>query len=289
MVELGSASEINCISQVNNTNLGSTRLDQNVGAHINIQGINTHIVISRDGLLLESYRLTGMDNYGLWAYRMKNLLKCYSLFTRCLQESSIFPTIVEEKGRELALSTLTGNAKGNALRLMRRFADPYQLWQHLKERYEANNNPRKVYLIEKFISTKKTRSMSMDEYLTEMKETTYLLEDAGVPLLADIVVWFTLKNLPQEYDILKQMILCNSLPTYNKLELRLLSEEMSRKGERIDKREGEALIASYSNSRHTFAKGQDNRFSSQNYGQSLNLNNGRANNGLQFPNSGGSY
>ena len=62
------------------------------------------------------------------------------------------------------------------------------------------------------------------------------------------------------------MILCDSLSTYNKLELRLLSEEMSRKVQRVDEREGEVLAASYSNSRGTFGKGQGNRSSSQSYG-----------------------
>ena len=65
----------------------------------------------------------------------------------------------EEKGRKLALSSFNSNAKENALRLMRRFVDPHQLWQHLKERYKADNNPRKVHLIEIFFSTKKTSSM----------------------------------------------------------------------------------------------------------------------------------
>ena len=144
-----------------------------------------------------------MDNYGLWAYKMKNLLKRDSLFTWCLEEPSIFPTAAEERGKELALNALAGNAKGNALRLMGRFADPYQLWQHLKERYKAHNNPRKVHLTEKFFSIRKTGSMRMDEYLTEMKETTDLLEDVGVPVREDVVVWYTLKNLPKEYNILK--------------------------------------------------------------------------------------
>ena len=75
----------------------------------------------------------------------------------------MFSTISEEKGRELDLSSLTSNAIGNALRLMRRFTNPHPLWQHLIERYEAHNNPRKVHLIEKFFSTKKISSMSMDE------------------------------------------------------------------------------------------------------------------------------
>ena len=107
---------------------------------------------------------------------------------------------------------LTGNTKRNALRLMRRFVDPHQLWHHLKEWYKADNNPRKVHLIEKFVSTRKTASMSMDEYLIEMKETTNLLEKARVSILEDVVGWYTLKNLLKEYNILKQMILCDFHP-----------------------------------------------------------------------------
>ena len=198
-----------------------------MGTNTSSSGPNTHFVRSGDGLLPEVYHLTGIDNDSLWAYRMKNLLKCDSLFTWCLQVRSTEPTAAsEKKGRELALSSITRNAKENALRLMRRFTDPYQLWQHqLKERHEANKNPRKVHLIEKFFSTRKTASMSMDKYLTEMKETADLLEEAGVPLSKDVIVWYTLKNLLKEYNIVKQMILCNSLPMDNRLELRHLAKK----------------------------------------------------------------
>ena len=96
----------------------------------------------------------------------------------------------------------------------------------------------------------------MDEYLKEMKETADLPEDVGVPLPEDVVVWYTLKNLPKEYDILKQMILCDSLPTYIKLEMRLLSEEMSRRVQKTDEKESEALVAMESDSRRTFDRGQ---------------------------------
>ena len=150
---------------------------------LSIQGLVQAFNIVRfgDRLLLESQPYLYRQLWP-WAYRMKNILKCDGLFTWCLQEPSMFPIAIEEKGRELALSSLTSNTKGNALRLMRRLTNPSQLWQHLKERYEADNNPRKVHLIEKFFSTKKTNSMSIDEYLTEMKEVADLLEDVGVPL-----------------------------------------------------------------------------------------------------------
>ena len=55
--------------------------------------------------------------------------------------------------------------------------------------------------------------MSMDDYLTKMKETTGLLEDVEVSLPEEVIVWYTFKKLPTEYDILKQMILCDSLPS----------------------------------------------------------------------------
>ena len=177
----------------------------------------------------------------------------------------MFPIATEEKGRELALNSLTRNSKGNALRVMRRSTDPSQLWQHLKERYEANNNPRKMHLIKKFFSTKKISSMSMDEYLTKMKEVADLLEDAGVPLPEDAVVWYTLKNLPQEYDIVKQMILCDSLPTYNKRKVQLLSEEMSRKVKKNEEKDSEALAVSHNNSRRTYERAPNNRFGHQTY------------------------
>ena len=88
----------------------------------------------------------------------------------------------------------------------------------------------------------------MEEYLAKMKETVDLLEDLGV--------WHTLKNLPKEYDILKQMILCDSLLLYTKLEMRLLSEEMSRRVQKTDKKESEAFVVMQSNSRRSFYRGQ---------------------------------
>ena len=93
-------------------------LDPTVRSHFTSPGPSTHIVRSGDGLLPESDHLTSMDNYGLWAYRMKNILKRDELFTWCMHAPSIFPIAVEEKGRELALNSLNNNAKGNALRHM---------------------------------------------------------------------------------------------------------------------------------------------------------------------------
>lgn len=73
--------------------------------------------------------------------------------------------------------------------------------------YEADNNPHKIHLIDEFFSCKKLNTMSMEKYLVEMKETTDSLEDVNVVQLEDIVAWIVVKNLPNKYNITKQMIL----------------------------------------------------------------------------------
>lgn len=60
-----------------------------------------------------------------------------------------------------------------------------------------------------------------------MKETSNSLEDLTVHLPEAIVVWHTMKNLLKEYNIMKQMILEGKLPSFSKLEMSLLSKEMS--------------------------------------------------------------
>lgn len=57
-----------------------------------------------------------------------------------------------------------------------------------------------------------------------------------------VVVWYTLNNLPKEYEILKDMSFGDKLPSYTELEMRLLSEETSRKVHKIEEKESEVLL-----------------------------------------------
>lgn len=45
----------------------------------------------------------------------------------------------------------------------------------------------------------------MDAHLTEVKEIANLLEEVDVVIPKDIIVYYTLKNLPKEYEIFKRM------------------------------------------------------------------------------------
>ena len=59
----------------------------------------------------------------------------------------------------------------------------------------------------------------------------------------DIIVYYTLKNLPKEYEIFKRIhIAAQTLPTYEQLETKLIYEETSIKMENQQKEDGETFF-----------------------------------------------
>lgn len=196
-----------------------------------------------DNGLPETYHLDGGGNFGVWAYRIKNLLQKDGRFHYCITPPSKIMGEEEKMARQQVLSIINSNAKNNALKLLRRYSDPYECWKGLKTRYESDSGPRRVMLIEKFFALRKTESVSMDAHLTKVKEIANLLEEVEVVIPEDIIVYYTLKNLPKEYEIFKRMqIAAQTLPTYEQLEAKLISEETSIKMETQRQEEGEAFL-----------------------------------------------
>ena len=205
---------------------------------------NRHFgTMAGDNGLPESYHLDGGGSYGVWAYRMKNLLQRDGRFHYCLTPPSAIMSEEERMARLHVMSIINSNAKNTALKLLRHYSDPYECWTWLKTRYESDSGPRRVMLIEKFFSLRKTESISMDAHLTEVKEVANLLEEVDVIIPEDIIVYYTLKNLPKEYEIFKRMqIAAQQLPTYEQLEAKLISEETSIKMKHQTQEDGEAFL-----------------------------------------------
>lgn len=163
---------------------------------------NRHFAMARDNALPESYHLDGGGNFGVWAYKMKNLLKRTDASTTAShrQARSWAKKRRWHDNRSWAPSTTT---RRRALSSFRRYHDPYECWTGLKTRYESDSGPWRVMLIEKFLW--KTESISMDAHLTEVREVANLLEEVEVDIPEDIIMYYTLRNLPKEYEIFKWM------------------------------------------------------------------------------------
>nr|PNR44679.1 hypothetical protein PHYPA_014449 [Physcomitrium patens] len=129
----------------------------------------------------------------------------------------------------------------------------------------------------------------MDEYLVSMKEAADEMEERDVGLPKPEVVYYTRKNLPRDYKIIKQMILNKKkLPTFLELEARLLNEENTRKVRADSENKGEALLTSRNNFRRP-PHNQGGRFHHNNktsYGQNGGYGNQR---GFSSFTTGGQY
>jgi hypothetical protein len=79
-----------------------------------------------DSGLPESYHLDGGGNFGVWAYRMKNLLQKDGRFHYCLAPASKIMSEEEKMARQQVMSIININVKNNALKLLRRYSDPHE-------------------------------------------------------------------------------------------------------------------------------------------------------------------
>ena len=133
---------------------------------------------------------------------MKNVLVRDGLFEYCSEPPSPFMGNAKRKGRQSTLSAINDSIKGDvALKLLKRYSDPFDCWSSLKSRYESNSIARQMSLIDKFFSI--TKNGSMDAYLADMKEAADQMEEVKVGLPEKVIVYHTLKNHPSEYDMLK--------------------------------------------------------------------------------------
>ena len=95
-----------------------------------------HYTMVGDSGLPETYHLEGGSNYGVRAYRMKNLLLKDGRFRYCLNPAPKIMSEEEKSARQQVLSIINSNAKNNALKILRRYTDPHECWTGLKTRYE---------------------------------------------------------------------------------------------------------------------------------------------------------
>ena len=102
-------------------------------------GSRRHLTMNGDTNLPENYHLEGGANFGVWAYQIKNVLMKYGRFHYCITPPSEFMSEEEKTARQQVLSIINCNAKNNALKILRRYNDPYECWTGLKTRYESGS------------------------------------------------------------------------------------------------------------------------------------------------------
>lgn len=194
-----------------------------------------------DPSIPEAYHFEGTVNYGVWSFRIQHVLSSSGLFGYCVSPPSVPASPQEMIARSRVMCILINNAKNSGMKILKRYSEPYACWSYLKRRYESQSGPRKAHLVDKFFALRKTDSVTMDVHLTEVRNVADLLEEVNVVLPEEVIVYYALKNLPKDYDIVRRMLMGNTvLPSYEEMESILLSEEITI-GLVNEDRTGEAL------------------------------------------------
>ena len=108
----------------------------------------------------------------------------------------------------------------------------------------------------------------MDEHLTEVKNISDMVEEVNCGIHEDILVYYTLQNLPSQYYVFRCTHMSN-LPSYDDLEAKLLGEEISLSWN-AEEKHSEALLVSRNNYRQgqPFCVGQSSVFTNNMMGGS---------------------
>lgn len=124
---------------------------------------------------------------------------------RIFDNTSIANNNEHQKARKNAtMATINNNAKNVALRLLKRFFEPYNCWTKIKNRHEAPSGPRIVALMNSFVHKSQQDNVSMDAYLSEVKEVVASLDEADIEIPKPLVVYMTIHNSPMNTKSLRE-------------------------------------------------------------------------------------
>lgn len=96
-------------------------IETDTESSLQTHGTRQLTIMAGDSGLPASYLLDGGGIFGVWAYRMKNLLQKDGRFHYCLTPSSKIMSEEEKMTRQQVMNIINSNAKNNALKPLRRY------------------------------------------------------------------------------------------------------------------------------------------------------------------------
>jgi hypothetical protein len=177
----------------------------------------------------DTSRLDGMQNYQIWSFRIQRILEHHNVWIYCIEPPPRHRLQTEEEleGRANALYIITDSVKDSMVSVVRKFTDPFVCWTNLRDQYESRSGSGRLMLLRKMVTFRNEETMTMEQYLTEVKNTIDQLENMLVHIPEELIVLLVLHSLPKEYHFFKiTQTGKDLLPTFLELESKLLDEEM---------------------------------------------------------------
>jgi hypothetical protein len=207
-------------------------------------GGNDHLVMG------ESQKLSGVANYTVWKFRIRNVLQKEGLWKIVVPTSGQLVAVADQLAREGAGATAGHpTAEETALARSRQRAlailclavgdeviphigeeqDPAEVWKIIKALYETGGNARRLLLKSKIQNLKLDEGGSVAEFLKEVRNISNQLIAIGETMPDSMIVEHILNALPESYENFVTSIgLRDQFPNLTSLTGLLLHDEARR-------------------------------------------------------------
>jgi hypothetical protein len=191
--------------------------------------------------------LDGISTYFQWKVRMSSILrenKIWSFVNTIVFVPSVDPIALDlhEVKEAKAQKLILVGVKDHLIPHLAKKKTYKEMWDALKNLYEANNENQKMALKDKLHDTKMGKGESVYSYLTWVSQVKYELVAIGEVILYSDLVRIALKGFTKEWEVfMKWVVGCEHLPYWRRLwedftqeEIQEGSQSNGHKGDGID-------------------------------------------------------
>ena len=151
---------------------------------------------------LSSIKLLDGTNYGEWAERMEDILKCQGLWiiinNQEFEQNEAKRQWLEDK----TLGTIKLAIDRKAVTIPKTINKPKELWDHLKDKFLPKDTMRCITLVRKFHSLQMSENETLPEFIHKVEYLASDLHEVGEDISDKMIAWTLLAGLPTRYDAL---------------------------------------------------------------------------------------
>jgi len=163
--------------------------------------MTTQSAVSLSTTIPNIEKLEGQINYGSWKFSMRMCLMLEGLFGY-VDGSNTITESADKVRDQNALAKICLSVKPNCFVHVQSAKTSKEAWDNLKSAFESRSLATVFEMTRRLFNTKQASFSSMEEYLTDILETTQKLADMGEAIEDKWIAFIIMNGVSEEYEAL---------------------------------------------------------------------------------------
>jgi len=234
--------------------------------------MTTQSAVSLSTTIPNIEKLEGQINYGSWKFSMRMCLMLEGLFGY-VDGSNTITESADKVRDQNALAKICLSVKPNCFVHVQSAKTSKEAWDNLKSAFESRSLATVFEMTRRLFNTKQASFSSMEEYLTDILETTQKLADMGEAIEDKWIAFIIMNGVSEEYEALISSI---NQQTKDKIKSEEIKQILLNESERRRVKAGEVGLSANGTSalfvnvnkkpNQTFKKGKPKKINCYNCG-----------------------